>query len=136
LKSRIVGRRQAWRIANRTVDVSRSSASAADHMVMIVANTIFVESRRASWLDAPDESIFGQHSERVVNCLTGNGTDLSAYFGGQEIRSGMRSGGYRPKNGNTLRRDLYSMFAKNFGWVIIHEPFLQPTSDTVKIWTK
>ena len=78
LVARIGGGRQARGIANSAVDVDRLATRSTDQVVVIVTDTIFVEGRGSGRLDAPDEAPFGQHSEGVVDSLSGNGTDLGA----------------------------------------------------------
>jgi len=63
----VVGRRETRCGANRAVDVDHSTADAADQMVVVVADAILESSRRTGRLNAPDELLGDQDTERVVD---------------------------------------------------------------------
>src|SRR5438046_9364503 len=56
----LVGGGQAGRVAHRAVDVDHRAAGAADEMVVVVAHSVLVASRRPGGLDATQEAFAGQ----------------------------------------------------------------------------
>src|SRR4029453_6606297 len=69
LVPRVVGRRQARDVADRTVDVDHPAAGSADEVVMVVAGPILIAGRRARRLDPPEEALVGEGREGVVHGL-------------------------------------------------------------------
>ena len=55
----ILSRREAWRVADRAIHVLSVPASAANDVVMIVTNPVFVSGGRARWLSAAKDAFFG-----------------------------------------------------------------------------
>src|SRR5262245_54154455 len=76
--ARVGGGGQAGGVADGAVHIDRVSAGATDQVVVVVANAILVECRRAGGLDAPEESLLDQHAEGVVHRLSRDGADLGA----------------------------------------------------------
>lgn len=60
------------RLADRTVDVGDAAATAADDMVMVVADPGLVAGHRPGWLDLANESGLGERAEDVVDRLMGD----------------------------------------------------------------
>ena len=89
-------------------------------MVVIVTHSILIKDRRPGGLDAPDEALLGQDPEGVVHRLSRDGTDLGANVLGDFFRRTMGPTRHRPKHGQALSRDLDTVFAKDFGWIVRH----------------
>jgi hypothetical protein len=77
LVTTVVSRRETRRGANGAVDVDHSAADAADQMVVVVADAILETSRGTGRLNAPDEPLGDQDTQRVVDRLKRDGADLS-----------------------------------------------------------
>ena len=75
LVARVVGGRQARRVADRAVDVDHPAAGPADEVVVVVTDPVLVAGRRTGGLDAPEEALVGEGREGVVHRLPGDGTD-------------------------------------------------------------
>lgn len=104
--------------------------------MMVVVDPIFEESGGAGGFNTPNEALFSQNPECVVNSLTRNGTDLSANVLGNFVRRAMWPSGYRPHNGQALGRNLETVFAKQFGWIATHHFILGSNLDKIKEWIK
>ena len=87
---------------------------------MVVTDPILVAGRRPGGLDAPDEAVLGQDSESVVYRLSRNGTDLGTSNLGDSVRRSVEPTRHRPQYGQTLGRDLDTVFAKEFGRIVRH----------------
>jgi hypothetical protein len=81
-------------------------------VVVVVADPVLVASGRAGGLDAPEQALVGQDAERVVHRLAGDRTDLGPHDLVDVVGGAVRSGGYGPQHGQTLRRDLESVPAQ------------------------
>tara|TARA_R110002096_G_scaffold238581_20_gene430240 strand:- start:2624 stop:3079 length:456 start_codon:yes stop_codon:yes gene_type:complete len=121
LKSGVIRSGQAGPYPNRAINVGRLSATPADHVVMVVANSIFEERRRACRLDATNQSLFGQHSKGIVDPLSRDGADIGSDQFGNGFRRAVRLTGNRPEDGDPLGRDGNSVLSKKFDW-IRHSP--------------
>ena len=80
LVTRVGGGGQARGVADGTVDVDRFSARATDQVVVVVPDTILVEGRRPGGLDAPDETLLGQHLKGVVTLVVPEAMFLTPRF--------------------------------------------------------
>ena len=103
---------------------------------MVVADAILVEGRRPGGLDAPDEALLGQDPEGVVHRLSRDGADLGANIFGDVIRRAVGPTRDRPQHGHALGRDLDTVFAKDFGWIVTHDAHDMANLDSVKNWTE
>ena len=65
----IVGGGQAWRLADRAVDVSDDAARPAHDVMMVVADASLEPGRAAGRFDAADQSGRGERVQRVINGL-------------------------------------------------------------------
>ena len=54
----VVGCGEAWFMASGAIDVRGFSAFATNHMVVVVADSVFVQRGGSSWLDASDQVFF------------------------------------------------------------------------------
>ncbi len=79
---------------------------------MVVAYAILVERRGSKWVEPPKQTFSDENAERVVDRLLGNGADLGAHDGSDFVRSRMWVARNRAQNGQSLRRDLHTPFAK------------------------
>lgn len=66
----VVGSRQAWGRTDRAIHIDDDSAPATDDVMVVVADTVFVQSRGANGLNAANETFLREHSESVVYRLT------------------------------------------------------------------
>ena len=108
---------QAWAAPHRAVDIDRAPAMAADEVVVVVIDPLFVASRRAGRLDAADEAFVGQGTEGVVHRLTRDGTDISPHELLDLVRRAVRPARHRPQDGQTLSRHLNTVLAEEVRWV-------------------
>ena len=86
-------------------------------MVVVVAHPVFVAGRRAGGLDASDQALVGQDTERVVHRLAGDGADLRPHRLGHVVRGAVRPTGHRPQHGQTLGRDLEAVVTQKVGGI-------------------
>ena len=82
---------------------------------------ILVEGRRPGRLDASYEAFLDEHPESIVDRLSGNGTDLRANVLCDVVRRAVRTTRHRPQHGQTLGRDLDTVFAKKFSRIPGHD---------------
>ncbi len=121
LVTRVGGGGRAMRFAQSAVDVDRSSAGATDRVVVIDTDPILVEGRRPGGLNTPEEALLDQRPEGVVYRLSRDGTDLGANGLGDLVCRAVRPTRYRAQHGQTLGRDLETVFAKEVGWIVRHD---------------
>src|SRR5207244_3764600 len=76
LVAAVVNGGETGRVADRAVDVDQLAAVAANQMVMVVADPVFETSRRARRLDATDEPLGAEETQRVVDGLKRDRPDL------------------------------------------------------------
>ena len=67
----VVGRDQAWRLADCAVDVGDDAAGSAYDVVVVVVDPRFIAGDHSQWLDPPNKTYGGQGVENVVHGLTG-----------------------------------------------------------------
>ena len=120
LVAAVVGRRETRRVANGAIDVDHATADAADQVMVVVADTVFVACRRAGRLNAADQALGDQHAERVVHGLQRDGADLGSYDLGDGICGDVRLTGHGAEDGQSLRRDLNSTLSKGISRVDGH----------------
>ncbi len=68
----VVGRSQAWRVADRAVDVGDNAARPAHDVVVVVADPGFVTGNHAQRLDPAHQTDGGEGVENVVHGLAGD----------------------------------------------------------------
>jgi hypothetical protein len=66
---------QAWRSAQHTVNVLDLAANLTDEVMMIVIDAVFVPCGRTDRLNSSKESLFNQNIQRVIDRLSGDGSD-------------------------------------------------------------
>ena len=89
-------------------------------MVVVVADPILEASRRSGGLNAPDEIFGDQHAEGVVHRLKRYGTDLSPDDLGHRVGCDVGLTRYRPKDRQSLRRDLNAALTKKLSRIGVH----------------
>jgi len=89
-------------------------------MVMVVADSILVQRRRAGRLDAPDDALFGEYGEGVVHRLTRDGADFGAHILGKVLRPAVGSLRNRTQHCEPLCCDLEAVIAKDRGEIATH----------------
>ena len=126
-----MGRGQARSVADGAVGIDRFSAGATNQVMVVVADTILVTSRRTGWLNTPDDALLGQDSQRVVHRLPRYGTDFGASLLGNVVRRAMWPIRHRPQHCQSLSRDLDAVFVKDLGEIVIHALMLKICFDSV-----
>ena len=106
LKTVIILGNEARRRADSTIDIEDLAAITTHQMMVIVANPIFVASRRTNRLNSPDETIVGESTESVVDRLAGDRADLVSHDLGQFFGRSVRPTGDGLHDGQALGRDL------------------------------
>jgi hypothetical protein len=102
----VVGGPQAWPVPYRAVDVYGAATGAAYEVMVVVSDPVLVPSRRAGRLDPPDEVIFGQDAQGVVDRLTRDGADVIAHQPLDLLRRPVRPAGHGPHDSQSLSRHL------------------------------
>lgn len=97
---------------NGAVDVDRFPAGAADHVVVMIPDPIFVAGRRTGRLDAPDEALLNQEAERVVNRLARDGSDIGTHILGDGVCRAVGATRNRSQHGQALGCNLDAAFAE------------------------
>ncbi len=100
--------------------------------MVVVTDAVFVKSRGPCGLNAPDETLFGEDGEGVLDCLPRNGADLGANVLGDGIGRGMGPARDRPQDRESLGRDGDAVVAKKGGG-IGHGSRIDQVLDSVKI---
>jgi hypothetical protein len=118
----IVGGLQAGPVSDRTVDIDRGAAAAADEMVMVVVDPSLVASGGARRLDPPDEALVGQGAQCVVDRLTGDGPDLGPHEVLDLACRCMRPACDHAQNGQTLCRHLNTVLTEYVSRVLEVSP--------------
>lgn len=87
----VVRRGEARRGTDCAVDVDEMTADATDEVMVVVIDAILVASGRPYWLNSPDEALFGEDAEGVVDGLARDRADfISDHLGnvfGRDVRS-------------------------------------------------
>jgi hypothetical protein len=81
-------------------------------VVVIVADPIFEASRRSRGLNAPDQPLGDQQTQRVVHRLEGDGTDLGSDDGGDGVSRDVGLIRDSPQDRQPLGGDLNAAFTK------------------------
>jgi hypothetical protein len=117
LETGIVGGNQARPEAHRAVHIDGHSTSSADEVVVVVSDAVFVEGGGAGGLNTADDPLVGEGSERVVDGLTGDGTDLGADVFGEGVGVGMRVFGEGTKDSESLGSNGEPVLAEGTFWI-------------------
>jgi hypothetical protein len=91
-------------------------------MVVVVADAILEACRRARRLDAPDEPLGDEQTERVVHGLEGDAADLRPHDVRDGVGRDVGPAGDRPQHGQSLRGDLNAVLAKEGSRIATHHP--------------
>src|SRR5579872_3116194 len=75
----VVGRGQAWRLADRAVDVGEDAARPADDVVVVVPDAALEPGRAAGRLDPAHEPGRGERVQGVIYGLKGDMAHASAH---------------------------------------------------------
>jgi hypothetical protein len=127
----VVGGGQARGVANRAVDVDRFSAAAADHVMVVVSYPVLIKGRRPGGLDAPDEAIFGQDAEGVVDRLSRNRSNPRSNVPADVVRRAVGTTRYRTHDSQSLGRHLDTVFAQEICRILKHRATIRQYLDTV-----
>jgi hypothetical protein len=111
---------QAGGLAHGAIDVDRLAACATNEMVVIIADAVFIASRRTGRLNPADEALLGQHAEGVVHRLARDRAEFGADHVGNIIRRRVRPCGYRANHGQPLGGDLEAFLTQKLGRVAGH----------------
>src|SRR5690606_888251 len=111
---------QARGVAGGAIDVDGLAAGAADEVMVVVADAIFVKRGGTSGLDAADEALVGEKVEGVVDGLPGDDADFGADAFGDFVGGAVGPVRHGAKHGKTLGRDLDAVVAQEVGRVGNH----------------
>jgi hypothetical protein len=112
----IIGRLQAWPVPYRAVDVYGAATGAAHDVMVVVIDPVFIAGRRARRLGTPDEVIFGEDAQRVVDRLTRNGANVRPYQLLYLVRRSVRPAGHSSHDGQALSGHLNASPPERVGW--------------------
>lgn len=129
LEAVVVMRLEARGAADGAADVLGLTAGAADEVMMVVADAVFVTRRGVGWLDAPDDAFVREDVQDVVDRLAGNRAQQGARTDGDFVGGGVRMMRDGPQHRQTLRRDGQVVLAKG-GFRVAQLGFSK-----VQIWT-
>ena len=115
LKTGVTGCVQAGCRTDGAIDIIGFSAGAADQMVMVVPDPIFIKGGRTRGLNAADETLFDQHSKGIVNRLLRNGPNVGADVLGDRVHRAVRPVRDGLQHGQALGRDGDAILAEQVG---------------------
>jgi hypothetical protein len=81
-------------------------------MMVVVADAILEARRGPERLNAPEQTLFDEHAEGVVDGLAGDGADLGPHHFGHGIGRDVGLGRYGSQDGQSLGRDLDTVLAE------------------------
>ena len=96
------------RVTDSTVNIENEGAIATHQMMVIVTDAILETSGRTRRLNATNESLISKRTERVVDGLARDRSNLVSHRFGELFRRGMGRGADGFKNRQALRGDLQS----------------------------
>lgn len=82
---------------------------------MVVADPILIKSGRPGRLNAPNQSLFDQHAEGIINRLLRDRTDLGANLFGDYVHGAVRPARNSIQHGQTLGRNRNAVLTKEGG---------------------
>jgi hypothetical protein len=91
------------------VHVDNNAASSTNEVMVIVSDAVLVQGRGANRLDAPNEALLCEHSERVVHRLARDRPDFVPGNFYNAISRDVRANRHCSKNGEALSCDLESV---------------------------
>jgi hypothetical protein len=107
---------QAWPVPYCAVDVYGAATAAAHDVVVVVIDPVLIAGRRARRLDTPDEVIFGQDAQRIVDRLTRDGADVSPHQRFYLVGRSMGPAGHSSHDRQTLCGHLNASPSERVGW--------------------
>ena len=114
----IIDRRQARRVADRTVDIDKAFAAPADEVMVIVTDSSLVPGRRSSRLDETNDSMLSERSEDVVDSLARDCPYVLPDTLGDKVCRCVGMSRQRSKHGQSLGRDVEPMPTQRCRWVV------------------
>lgn len=111
----VIGGLQAWPVPYRAVNVYGAATGAANDVMVVVIDPDLIASRRTRRLDAPDEVIFGQDAQRVIDRLTRDGADVGPYQLLYVLRGPVRPAGHSSHDGQSLSGHLNASLPEHVG---------------------
>jgi hypothetical protein len=106
---------QAGSLSDGAVDVTDGTARPAHHVVVVVADTIFVEGGGADGLDASHDAALDERIQGVVYRLLRNRTDVGAGEAGDVVGRRVRGLCHCAQDGEALGGDDDSVSTKGIG---------------------
>ncbi len=104
--------------------------------MVVVIDPVLIAGRRARRLDAPDEVIFGQDAQGVVDRLTRDGTNVSPYQLLYLVRGSVRPAGHSSHHSQALSGHLNASPPERVGRAranfVEHNPTFALILDLVK----
>jgi hypothetical protein len=86
----VVGRNQARRLTDRTIDVGDNPTGSANDVMVVVADPTLIAGNHSQWLDPPEQTYRRQRVEDVVHGLAGHIGQAAAYCRQDRLGIGMR----------------------------------------------
>ena len=131
----IVGGVQAGHLAHSAVDVDEPLTGAADEVVVVVPDAALVAGGGAGGLDAPDDPLVDEDTERVVHGLPGDGAEFAANGLGHTVGGDVRGVADGTEDREPLCGDLQAAAAQHAPEVLTHDVTLTRDVDIVQNWT-
>jgi hypothetical protein len=121
LIAKVIGRFQARSLADRAVNVGRSAATAADHVVVIVADPGLKAGRRSGRLNPADQTDVNKDAEHVVHRLERDKAHLSPDGLSDNLgrRMGLSPDG--PQDSQALDRNPVALLTKEISRIGNHD---------------
>ncbi len=94
------------------IDVDGVTTGPTHQVMVVVPNPMLVAGRRPGGLDAPEQTPIDEHSECVVDPLTGDRAQLGPDRLGHLVGGAVRGLGHGAKDCQALRRHLKSAITK------------------------
>lgn len=120
LVPRVIGGSQAGCHTLSAVDIHHLAARSANEVMVVVSHTVFVPSRRARRLDAPNEPVLNEHAQCVVHGLPRDRPDLAADHLCDLVSRAVRPVRYGPHDGQALGRYLEPLVAEQLLCIVRH----------------
>jgi hypothetical protein len=124
LIAKVVGRDQARSLADRAVNVGRSAAPTADHVVVIIADPSLKASRRSGRLNPANETDVNEDTEHVVHRLERDKPHLGPDGLSHSLGRRMRFSPDGSQDGQALDRNSVPLLTKQGSRIGRHDPTL------------
>ena len=96
----VIGRNQARRLTDRTVDIGDDPTRSANDVMVVVADPRLITGNHSQWLDPPNQTYRRQRIEHVVHGLARDIGQAAAYRRQDRLGISMRMGMHRLQHGD------------------------------------